>query len=227
MAFRKKWPRMLELEPDILVLQECEQEVKYSPAQRIPDYNEFIWIGENPNKGVGIISFNEFHLSVSDKYDDRFKYIIPIQVTGPLSFTLFAIWAMPDEEQKDNSYVRQIWNALQHYEKELFDPAILIGDWNSNAIWDGKRKQGNHTQVMEQLRSYGMCSVYHTLRQEEQGKELEPTLYLLKQRHKPYHLDQCCVSKELLTSETSIQVGAHDDWIGLSDHMPIVIDGLG
>ena len=43
---------------------------------------------------------------------------------------------------------------------------------------------------------------------------------------KPYHLDYCFASENLIRSNTKIAIGKYDDWIKLSDHMPVVIENL-
>ena len=74
------------------------------------------------------------------------------QLCAPLPYTalklkfnskeinLFGIWAMPYKSSRAKSYVGQIWRAIHYYSNCLDDDSILIGDFNSNAIWDKKRK---------------------------------------------------------------------------------------
>ena len=226
MAFRKKWHVVAELNPDILVLQECENESRFGQSQWFPRYNEFIWMGENENKGVGIMSFNRYHIELLPRHAAAFRYIVPVRVTGESPFNLFAIWAMPDKSNRLKGYVGQIWGALQHYEPDLTEPSVLAGDWNSNAIWNHERKTGNHSQVVELLKTYGISSIYHELNREAHGEESQPTLYLLKQPNKPYHLDYCFASEKMITAHTSIEVGKFGQWIRWSDHMPVIVDGL-
>ncbi|MCC6460351.1 MAG: endonuclease/exonuclease/phosphatase family protein [Saprospiraceae bacterium] len=226
MAFRKKWSALVELNPDILIIQECENESRCQQTHFIPNYNEFIWIGDNVNKGIGILSFNNYHIERSPDYSDVYKYIVPVKVTGPSTFNLFAIWAMPDKTSKSKSYVGQIWHAMQHYAPALQDPCILMGDWNSNAIWDHERKTGNHSQLVTLLQDYSILSVYHTLKQKKHGEEQEATLFFLKKKDKPFHLDYCFASTSLLSDHTSIEIGAFERWIAYSDHMPVILDNL-
>jgi len=226
MAFRKKWKSILKFNPDILIIQECENESKYKNSQIIPNYNEFIWIGENLNKGVGIFSFNHYHIEISKNHNIDFKYILPLKVTGEVELNLYAIWAMPNKKKRQERYIGQIWKAVNFYESELDEKSILIGDWNSNAKWNYKRKIGHHTNVTDLLKKHKIISVYHKLKNEEHGKETEQTLYLLKQKHNPFHLDYCFVSESMLNKDTSISIGKYQDWIKLSDHMPIIIDNL-
>ena len=226
MAFRKKWTKIIAYQPDILVLQECEHPSKYKPTQLIPKVNEFLWAGENEHKGIGILSFNNFHIKIAKNYTTEFKYIIPIKVTGAQKIDLFAIWAMP-HKRKANSYVGQIWNALQYYKISNRKSTILMGDFNSNAQWDKERKIGNHTQVVKLLRQKKIESIYHLQTREIPSQETQPTLYLLKKLDRPYHMDYCFVSTKMIKKTTSWEIGKYEDWIGLSDHMPVFIDDLG
>ncbi len=226
MAFRKKWAKVMALQPDILVLQECEHPSKYRPKQLIPNVNEFLWFGENEHKGVGILSFNNYHIKLAKTYTTDFKYIIPLKVTRQQKIDLFAIWAMPDKK-KANSYVGQIWNALQYYKISTRKSTVLIGDFNSNAQWDQSRKIGNHTQVVELLKKKRIESIYHLKTQERPSEETKPTIYLLKKLAKPFHLDYCFASTKMIHEDTTIKIGNYEEWIKWSDHMPLIIDNLG
>ena len=224
MAFRKKWPAILKYKPDILVLQECEHPSKYKAKEKIPNYNQFLWYGDNENKGVGILSFNNYQIKFDRNHNKDFKYIIPVKITGPKKYNLFAIWAMPVKNSPSKSYCYQIWEAINYYKRRLKDNTILIGDFNSNSIWDHQKKVGNHAQNVAFLQSKNIISIYHHYMQEAQGEEKQPTLFLLKNKHKPYHLDYCFLSNNLITSKTSLKIGKYKDWIQLSDHMPLIVE---
>lgn len=226
MAFRKKWTKIITFQPDILVLQECEHPSKYKTGELIPNVNEFLWFGENKHKGVGILSFNNYHIKKNRNYNPTFRYIIPIKVTGEQKLDLYAIWAMPDKK-KANSYVGQIWNALQYYKISTRKPTILIGDFNSNAQWDTSRKIGNHSQLVASLRRKNVESIYHLKTGEQPSQETNPTIYLLKKLSKPFHLDYCFASQNLINSATSIKIGNPEEWLEWSDHMPLIIEHLG
>jgi len=225
MAFRKKWKFISKENADILVIQECEKPEKFPVEKLLPECTSSIWVGENPNKGVGIFAFNGCTIDLIDSYNPNFKYIIPIQVKGKLEATLFAIWAMPDKINS-NSYVGQIWNAINYYKTLFNNYTILAGDFNSNQIWDKSRPKGNHTSVVEFLKERDIISLYHFRKKETHGKEKEPTLYLLKKESKPYHMDYCFLSKSLIQKKTSIKISTYDDCIQYSDHMTVIIDNI-
>jgi len=227
MAFRKKWPAILKYNPDILVLQECEHPSKYKPAQKILNYNQFLWYGENENKGVGILAFNDYQIKFDRNHNKDFKYILPVKVTRNDStekYNLFAIWAMPIKNSPSKSYCFQIWEAIHFYKRRLNNNSILIGDFNSNSIWDHKKKVGNHVQIVDFLLAKNIVSIYHQQEKELHGEELQPTLFLLKNKQKPYHIDYCFVSNNLISRQTKLEVGRYEDWIKLSDHMPVIVE---
>ena len=69
-------------------------------------------------------------------------------------------------------------------------PTVLIGDLNSNAIWDTWHpKELNHTALVTTLSNFGLVSSYHDFFQEPHGSETRPTCYLLWKQDRPYHID--------------------------------------
>lgn len=226
MAFRNKYESILQYKPDILVIQECEHLEKLHFALEKFNPKSAIWHGNNKHKGLGIFSFNDYHLTQAESFDENFEYVFPLIVTKQQkSIHLFAIWAMP-HRTNSKGYIGQVWRAINFYSESLNDRTILIGDFNSNAIWDDKRKIGNHTHVVNYLYSKDIISIYHDKMHCTHGKEKDPTLYLLKKIHKPYHIDYCFSSKSLIQSETTIEIGLYKDWISLSDHMPLIVNNI-
>jgi exodeoxyribonuclease-3 len=78
------------------------------------------------------------------------------------------------------------------------------------------------------LKKLGLVSVYHELRGEPQGGESMPTLYW-RDRTKDgptYHIDYIFLPAQLLTRVRELHVGTYEDWcgVGLSDHVPILVD---
>ena len=149
--------------------------------------------------------------------------IIPIAVTGGyFDFNLFAIWAN-NPKDPDGHYITQIWKAIHHYDNLLTTQTILIGDFNSNTIWDRPRREGNHSTVVERLGRKGILSLYHKYFEQKQGSERHPTLYMYRQKDKSYHIDYCFASKDIAEKLKSVKIGSYDDWISYSDHVPLIV----
>ncbi|RYY94543.1 MAG: endonuclease/exonuclease/phosphatase family protein [Chitinophagaceae bacterium] len=223
MAFRKKAPAILAHAPDILVVPECEHPDKLLFAAGVPRPTDSLWFGDNLNKGLGVFSYSGYRFRTLDTHRPELKTIVPIAVTGGGGdFTLFAVWAN-NPADRDGPYITQVWKALAHYGDAIgAGPTILAGDFNSNSIWDRPRREGNHSTVVARLESKGIGSVYHRHFDQQQGREQHPTHYLYRHAHRPYHLDYCFASADLLARLRSVEVGDHDTWSPYSDHMPLV-----
>jgi exodeoxyribonuclease III len=162
MAFRRKAGLILAYQPDIVVIPECECPEKLLFAANIPKPADLLWFGENKNKGLAIISYSDYRFQALENYNADLRMIIPIYATnGRFDFNLFAIWANnPDD--KDGQYVEQVWKALSHYESLITNTkTMLVGDFNSNTIWDRKSRPGNHSDVVKLLEAKGIHSSYH------------------------------------------------------------------
>ena len=73
MAFRKKAAVILQHQPDIVVVQECEHPDKllFSPGTKKP--TDCLWFGKNNNTGLGIFSYSEFKLKLHQSYNVSFQ----------------------------------------------------------------------------------------------------------------------------------------------------------
>ena len=133
-----------------------------------------------------------------------------------------AIWT-----HRNNSpnfgYIGQLWKYLQVNINKL-DKAILVGDFNSNAIWDDWDRWWNHTDVFRQLEEKGIRSLYHKYFGEQQGKETQPTFFLQRKLEKSYHIDYCLASQEFIKKFKKVSVGKFEDWKHLSDHVPLTVE---
>jgi exodeoxyribonuclease III len=224
-AFRNKADIVLTHRPDILVVQECECPDKLKFNSAIPKPNDIYWYSDGGKKGLALFSYSDYKFELLPNFNPEFRYILPLCVTGTSqTFTFFAIWAMNNKEKREARYIGQIWFALKHYKDLLGKATILIGDFNSNKIWDHKDRVGSHSDVVNQLAGNGIHSVYHRHFDIEQGKEPHPTFFLHRNKNKPYHLDYCFTSSDILTKITNVEIGTYDNWITYSDHSPIIVE---
>lgn len=224
MAFRKKANIILTHDPDILVVPECEHPDKLKFRTDTPKPKDIIWFGTNQNKGLGIFSYSDYRFKLLDTHNPKLQMFIPIAVTNVyFDFTLYAVWAN-NPNDPDGQYITQVWKAIHHYDKSLTNrKTILIGDFNSNTIWDRPRREGNHTAVVEHLEKKGIYSVYHRYFKQVQGKEEHPTLYMYRHKDKPYHIDYCFASEDITNKLKSVEIGDYDSWKQYSDHVPVIV----
>src|SRR5437763_1336119 len=72
------------LRPDIAVFQECAR-----PAQ---ESENCLWFGDNPRQGITVQATLPYRLSALPTLPDVPKYVVPVAVSGPIEFTLLAVW---------------------------------------------------------------------------------------------------------------------------------------
>ena len=224
MVYRRKANLMLAHKPDIVVVPECEHpdKLKFEPGTPLP--TDIVWFGNNQNKGLGVFSYTNYKFKLDDRHRSEFRTILPLFVTNKKhQFTLFAIWANnPDD--RGYQYVGQVWKAINFYSDLLKNKkTILVGDFNSNTIWDKPRREGNHSTVVEFLANKGIHSAYHKFFNHPQGKEKHNTLFMYRHKNKSYHIDYCFVSKDLIEKLSNVEVGKHKDWCKHSDHTPLIV----
>lgn len=224
-AFRKKADLILAHQPDILVVQECEDPDKYifSPTTKMPDSK--YWYGDSVNKGICIFSYSDYKFELLPNFNSEFRYVLPFRVTGHgHTFTLFVIWAMSDKENYEARYIGQVWLAINYYAELLGGATILVGDFNSNKIWDYKARIGNHSRVVNKLVESNIQSIYHSHFKIDQGKEKHPTFFHQRNLNKPYHIDYCFASTDILDKVQNVEIGTYENWSAYSDHTPLTID---
>lgn len=180
MAFRKKAAFILVHKPDILIIPECENSERLKFPENVPIPNDMLWYGTNQHKGLGVFSYSDYRFELMNCHNPDFKNVLPISVSkGKTDFVLFAIWAN-NPQDKDGQYVTQVWKAINYYEKLLSENnCILIGDFNSNTIWDKPRREGNHSTVVSKLAEKNILSVYHKFFNQEQGKEMHQPCFCI------------------------------------------------
>ena len=89
MSLNSKFKELEKIDGDIYVVPEYEDPARYDSQE----YNEFasnyIWVGENKFKGLGIFAKDNVKLELQDLDDDGLRYFIPVRVND--SFNLLGI----------------------------------------------------------------------------------------------------------------------------------------
>lgn len=223
-SFRTKHERILRLKPDLLVVCECEDQERLQFGKLTPKPTDFIWHGELPAKGLGVFSYSNYTLEVIPQFNPEFKFIVPIRVSkDDQSFILMAVWTQA-EKGSGSRYIQHLWNAVNHYSALLDEDIIIVGDLNSNVQWDKDYRTGSHSEVVELLEQKNIHSLYHHFLGLPQGNEPDPTFYMYRHNDKPFHIDYCFANKSLLTENFNLEVGKHEDWCDLSDHVPLIVN---
>lgn len=221
-AFRRKFEQVDALNADILVIQECED-----PVQSTQRYREWAgdhaWIGTGKNKGIGVFPRRGQRLEQLDWTQNEGGLFLPVRLNGVLN--ILAVWTLSRKSPLKYSYIAQFWHYLQLHGHRLGPDTIICGDFNSNQIWDKARRVRNHSDCVRELANLGFRSLYHLTTGDAQAQERQPTFFLHRNEAKPYHIDYVFAHDEHLKGlGIDAKVGIRSDWIGLSDHMPMVVD---
>ncbi|HIX02422.1 MAG TPA: hypothetical protein H9861_06670 [Candidatus Ligilactobacillus excrementigallinarum] len=212
MKFREKFKILDEYyHADLYVIQECEDPARTKNKEYQKFAQNYLWIGDNKNKGLGVFARKNKKLEMIEIDNHYLRYILPFKF-GNENF--FGIWACM-------RYVEDLVVYFSIYQKMLTKSPIIIGDFNSNVIWD--KKHGNRTQTVlnENLEKYGLYSAYHYLNHEKQGEEVQATFYLYRHVDRSYYIDYCYCN---LNKMREFEIGNLNKWLSLSDHMPIKVE---
>lgn len=210
--FREKYKIIQKYNADIYIIQECED----PNLTKTAGYKEFsknsIWIGTNKNKGLGIFAKDTIDIKQLNWESNTLRHFLPIRVDN--TFNLIGVWACIPYIDEYSKYQQM---NINHYDKHT----IIFGDFNSNAIWDKKHSNSNHSNVVNQLNRIGLISAYHYLNHEQQGNETKNTFYLWRHKEKGFHIDHCFINKDYLIDYSVVD---DERFLEFSDHMPIVLN---
>lgn len=223
-AFARKHVTIAALKPDVLIIPEAERLDTVTSVIGSAPVRSHEWVGSNPNKGLAVLSYGEYSLRVHDAYDPRHRWILPLEVDGPASFTLFAVWTVPDEET--GYYVSCLFDALRTYRKILSMPRVIwAGDFNQSTLFDTPSDPLHFSHWVSKMAEFGFRSLYHLKAGCEQGEERDKTFFLHHDIEKPHHIDYIFAKPELYASGFDFAVGDHRSWSKASDHMPLTFSG--
>ena len=224
-AFRDKYKFLAAYQPDVAVVPESESPCYLSKNSKNFSSMSHVWNGFSSFRGLSIFTFNGYRAKIADFYDSRFSLVLPVMIFNATAcFLLVAVWTKFVGKMKE-SYVAQAYNAVCFYEKYFDDNTLIMGDFNSNKIWDNT--SGNrvaHDALVQKLEGKNFGSVYHELRQEPQGAETQPTQYQYRHKSRPNHIDYMFMNKNRMRDINAFSIGSYNDWQGKSDHMPLFMN---
>jgi hypothetical protein len=223
MGLRRKLDTLIALRPDIAVLSEvaCPENLRSKAnVGELP----IVWIGDDPNKGLAVVSFTGSSLVLDTSCRSTNQYIAPVHVNGKYPFRLVAVWDHNDRKEGLNKRPGPLLRALcDSAEFCQSDDVVVAGDFNNNPQWDKPNGPNNMARIVEELTKRGLTSLYHHKTGEPFGAETCGTYW---QRKRPYHIDYIFVPNSWLMNLVSFDVGTFEAWCltGLSDHAPLIAE---
>jgi exodeoxyribonuclease III len=222
-AFRKKYPLIAEMQPDLAVIQECEHPERI-PWKKGKPPTTILWFGEKPSKGLGIFSWTGLEMAPLETYDTTIRYCIPLRVTAPYQFNVIAVWAM-DHRMSAHSYSGQVYQAIAAYRDLILSgDTVFLGDYNSSPVTTPKSRLGNHASVSMNLHDLWLVSAYHQYFFEKQGQEKRWTYFQHRRADRRWHIDFAYIPSRWTRRLAKVEVGEPQVWLEHSDHCPIMVD---
>lgn len=179
------------------------------------------WRGTLPRKGVAITACHAgFRITPVPAPLDLAPRTAAVVVPGPTPFLLVNMWAHPAPNYADNAAdVVRAWRALM---PDL--PLVVAGDFNVDFGSPGQTAK--HRRLAQLLHDEcGLVSAYHAHRSVAYGDDAElPTYRHLRKVERTWHIDYCFVPQEWATRVQSAQVVEGEEWLGRSDHSPVVVE---
>lgn len=209
-AFRVKFPIIQTLNADIYVIQECENPEKY-PQHFSEFLSNYVWYGEKDSKGLGIFVKQNVKMELNDWPVYCLRHFISVKINDRID--LLGVWA--SSPYIEEYYIYQSINSDKYGENTL-----IIGDFNSNAIWDKEHGKRNHSAVVAELKLKNIVSAYHYITGEQAGQETQSTFFLYKHKDRKFHIDYCFLNPMHIQE---FKILNSDDWLQYSDHMPIQV----
>lgn len=223
MGLHRKWDRLVALQPDVAIVAECAQpEIMWRNRRHRAD-SSTAWIGDKPHKGLAVFAFGGRRLETDSSVDARFKYYLPVRITGETEFSLLAVWAFNHRAQAvGDSAIGEPLRAVRHYERLIETGTTLVaGDFNNSVCWDRSGKPSNFSDLAAHLHKLNLRSAYHDATNCAFGEEENPTFFHRK-GSKGYHIDYCFMPRPWTLKCAA--AGRREEWIDISDHVPLIVD---
>lgn len=186
----------------------------------LANFTSSCWVGKNRSKGLAVLARGGYSLAIHAAYRPRHRWIVPIQVSGPRSFLLFAVWTLPSTV--GGSYSRTACTALRAYEHLLdAQPVVWAGDFNAGTAYDRERDRYRFADLVTRLEAHDIVSAYHWFFDCPHGAEPHPTYFHHFRPERPFHIDYIFASRSLLAPGCTVSIGAYADWRHASDHVPL------
>ena len=155
-------------------------------------------------------------------------WVLPVAVSGPLEFTLLAVWA----QSKPSPYTAQTHRVVAETRPPLLSgPVVLAGDFNAPGH-AASHHLTPHLATVDLLDDAGLVSAFAAARGVahsdlyRDGPDTrpcpalqEPTYYHWRRRDLPWHIDHVFVRRDW-TDGIATSVGSYDDWVATGQIAP-------
>lgn len=220
-GFRDKAVRIAPLRADVLVVPETSHKDSQSaiagdpqPTFRNSVAHPVYW-----RRSIGVFSYTDLQLTAVDLSEPMYEFRRFEARRGDLEFHVVGVWTAPAETIADD-YKQAIRGLHEHRDWISAKPTIVLGDFNDNASY----QPSNWLALTDAVTQLDLVSAYHVSTGEKFGEESRATHFHKGSLESPWHVDYCFVPNEWAHRIQNVEVGTHQGWSDLSDHVPLIVD---
>jgi len=213
LLFSKDFELIRHFDSDIIIIQECEK----LDLDQFEGYKSH-WIGLNDSKGLAVLTKGESTFP-SDLFRSDLVYFLPVSFGDTAVLGVWAFNRRANRKVKGGSGFPI--DAINHY-KDWFKShknIVIAGDFNNGPRWDKLGSKNNFHTFSNELSELGLQSSYHHFTGESPGQETKSTHFHRKNPKKGFHIDYIFTN---FKNVNSVLVGNIEDWISVSDHVPLI-----
>jgi exodeoxyribonuclease-3 len=174
-------------------------------------------------KHIGVLARDPWRVEELPHVENQ-PWLLPARVTGPLAFTVLAVWALgPEWVEGRLSYATQTARVITQTLPAMDGPVVLAGDLNA-PILSSSTSTRLHADNVDRLLAGGLVSAF-TAARGEADPLAEPTYFHQWKAAQPFHIDHVFLPKEWING-IELSIGTYEGWVATrrSDHVPIVVD---
>lgn len=210
------------LRADVIVIPECAS----TPAIAREIGVSFLWRGDNPRKGLGIVALNGWTIEPIEE-SQPLPWVLPVRVIDPdgaHALDLLGVWTVARKDGRPG-YSGQIAEMLTVWSEALAEGHVAVaGDFNCSL--QGPAKVAHRSNIAA-LGKLGLQLSYHTATALDHGAETTMTLSWVGPGRVPlgYHCDFVFLPGPLLSRMVCTTIGWEaEESMALSDHLPVVVE---
>lgn len=222
--FDRNYSHLRDLDFDVAVVCECGPfEARFGDAREVTAVLKLAVDQPGQSKHIGVLARDPWRVEKLP-VDQEQPWLLPVRVTGPIDFTVLAVWALgPEWVVGRPSYAAQTGRVISQTLPHLEGPVILAGDLNAPILSDSTSTR-LYAENVGRLLERGLVSAF-TAARGETDPLAEPTYHHQWKAARPFHIDHVFLPKAW-THGLEVTVGTYEEWVATkrSDHVPIIVD---
>lgn len=223
MGLHQKFERLLALQPDVAVIQECAGPEANEARSWRPLCSDQDWIGFNPHKGLGIFAFSPYRLRRDPSYSAHHSLYLPVRIEGPYRLNLLGAW-MANARTIEPGTSNDPRAAVRYYHSFLAaGTAVVAGDFNLLPQQVTRRPPGGRS-LAELLAEVGLQDADLVPVEDGGAGSLRPTYFHRRRPREAFVVDYLFVPRAGAVRLSRFDVADPQEWLPWSDHVPLVAE---